>query len=1174
MNKAETHSRSFGDRLKYLRTLKGMTQAELAVRAGLSVKHVGRIERGKASPSFSLIQDFALALDTPPLNFFLHFEHVPTHQESSGLSPKDEPRMPSGNRMCAPIRLATWFLGGPNLKPFWSDSLYVLLGDAPFSIRPTAKRFLKHVRPSQQDAAARFLEKALQGEADSGILVDIVTKHDRENKLMLNPDIFRTSPEAPSTTQLIIQDVTYCMALNHALTLRQDELETYVAKKNKDISEVAHKFKLEAEQRKQAEKGLRIFEQMVDSSHDAQAFVDADGVIVAVNRQYEALMGVSADEVEGRQWTEFLIDYWGREDFERVMRPRVEKALTGEEQCSFHEWRTYRDGSRKYVHVIYTPCRRNGDVAGVVVTIHDLSSFMEIHERLEQRERLHRQVLETANEGIVMVDAEQRITFANKNIETLFGYTSEEVLDTFALAYVHPEDLDIAHAQSTKNRAGNAVRYLIRLIHKNGRAIWTFHSASPLIDSKTKFNGTLIMMMDVTELKLANESLQKRDELLELGAEATVSLLREADQEQVISDILARLGRITDSDRVYIFRNQEEAGTGRMRTKQIFEWIKPGISPQIDNPELQNASYDEVFPRWLREMKTGRCIKGLVRSFPEMERALLESQEIQSLLAVPIRVDGFFWGFLGFDAVRRPRTWVPAEENALRIIATAIGAAIMRNASEATIASQYSLLEGLFENIPLGIVVWDRAGNLLKSNNGFHEMTGYPPGSIRTLEDWFHLAYPDEKRRKEALEYWKQSPLEAAKTIRDYPVTCANGVAKHVEFRVNRLADGCSIITMTDVTQRKLAEQVLREGHKEFKTLAEKCPISIIRFDHQGRITFVNDWHMKVFAQEKLGKSFYIGKLIHELPGLVKAGVGEEVARILRGESIELKEVLFPEFMGGHSGWASIRGEPIITEGKVAGGVLIREDVTQRKQTEQALEENREELKTLLADKDKFLSIIAHDLRSPMSGLLGLARMVVEEDGGLSPKELWKIAKIMGKTVGDLFALLENLLDWSRMQRGLTAFEPVPCVVREVIANNMGLLRPAAIQKQVAMNNMVASELVVFADRAMLNTVIRNLLSNALKFTVRGGKVDVVAEEMNQESTVVVQDSGVGMDQETLNNIFALARKTSSPGTEGETGSGLGLILCKEFVERHGGRIWAKSAPGLGSIFFFTLPRS
>ncbi|SMP43599.1 PAS domain S-box-containing protein [Desulfonatronum zhilinae] len=1119
MTKGGSVAQSFGSRLKYLRVLKGMTQAELAARVGLSVTHVGRVERGEALPSFSLIQDLALALETPPLNFFLLFDRTPPTSNAIIPSPTNESRMPSGKQFCFMARLATWVMGGPNLKPFWSESLYILLGYAPFSVKPTIKRFLRHVHPSQQEATAGYLEMATQRRADSGMLVDIVTRQDQERKLMLNPDTFRPSPDDPTATQLIIQDVTDCVVLNQAVGLRQEELEAYVVRKNQDLAEVAEKYKQEAEQRRQAEKGLRIFEQMVDSSHDAQAFVDADGVIVAVNRAHEKLSGMSAADIEGRQWAEFLIDYWGQEFFDQTLKSRIEKALQLGQPAFFQEWRTYRNGKRKYVHVIYTPCHKNGDVAGVVVTIHDLTYFMEIHERLEERERLHRQILETANEGIVMVDEEQRITFVNQKIEALFGYTPEEVVDTFALAYFHPEDLDRAATQAAKNREGNHVRHLLRLIHKDGRAIWTLHSATPLLDSKKNFRGSLIMIMDVTELK-----------------------------------------------------NTEAA----------------------------------------------------------LERKTLE-------------------------------------------------------------------LESLLENLPLGVVAWDGAGNLLKSNNEFHEMTGYPPGRIRTLEDWFPLAYPDEKQRKEVIENWKQTTREAAEAIREYPVTCANGMVKHVEFRGNFFANNCSFITMADVTQRKLAEQArldseerfrllfqnapmpyqsldekgnfldinqafldvlgysreeligknfsdilppgwkdhfkenfpkfkavgeilgvefemikqdgstilvffngkiqkdgqgrfqrthcifqdvseqrrteqaLRESREEFKTLAEKCPISIMRFDHQGRVTFVNDWHMNVFAQGKLEKSFFLGKLIHELPGLVKAGVAGEAAKILKGECIELGEVFFPEFSGGGCGWASIRGVPLIHEGKVAGGILIREDISQRKLAEQALEKSREELKALLADKDKFFSIIAHDLRSPLSGLLGLAEMMGRDDGGLSPKELRNIAKIMGKTVGDLFALLENLLDWSRMQRGLTAFEPVPCVLREVIAANIGLLRPWAIQKEVVLSNTVASKLVVSADQAMLNTVIRNLLSNALKFTERGGTVNIRAVEANADVTVAVQDSGVGMDRETMEGIFSMTRKTRNRGTEGESGSGLGLLLCKEFVERHGGRIWAESAPGLGSTFFFTL---
>jgi PAS domain S-box-containing protein len=389
MTRGGNFAQSFGSRLKYLRVLKEMTQAELADRAGLSVTHVGRIERGEASPSFSLIQDLAQALETPPLNFFLLVDlppptssaTIPSPTNASGMSSG----MPSGRQFCFMARLASWVMGGPTLKPFWSESLYALLGYAPFSVKPTIKRFLRHVHPSQQKAAADYLKMAAHGRADSGMLVDIVTRHNQERKLMLNPDTIRPSPDDPMAAQLIIQDVTDCAALNQAVTLRQEELEAYVVRKNQDLAKVAEKYRLEAEQRRQAEQGLRIFEQMVDSSHDAQAFINADGVIVAVNRANEKLTGMSAADVEGRQWAEFLIDYWGQEFFDQTLKSRIEKALRFVEQGSFQEWLTYRTGKRKYVQVNYTPCHKNGDVAGVVVTIHDLTYFMEIHERCHRQ---------------------------------------------------------------------------------------------------------------------------------------------------------------------------------------------------------------------------------------------------------------------------------------------------------------------------------------------------------------------------------------------------------------------------------------------------------------------------------------------------------------------------------------------------------------------------------------------------------------------------------------------------------------------------------------------------------------------------------------------------------------------------------------------------------------------
>jgi PAS domain S-box-containing protein len=258
--------------------------------------------------------------------------------------------------------------------------------------------------------------------------------------------------------------------------------------------------------------------------------------------------------------------------------------------------------------------------------------------------------------------------------------------------------------------------------------------------------------------------------------------------------------------------------------------------------------------------------------------------------------------------------------------------------------------------------------------------------------------------------------------------------------------------------------------------------------------------------------------------------------------------------------------------GRFLGRRGSNRDITMRKQAEQEIIRTNEELRKVVAEKDAFFSIIAHDLKSPLSGLLGMTGLLVEDIEGLSLKELRQLASEMGQSVQNLFNLLENLLEWSQMQRGLTTFEPGPCLLHQLVERNVDLIQAVADQKGIVLRNAVPEEITVFADSRMLNTVLRNLLSNAVKFSNPGGAVVVSATQDENMVTVEVRDSGIGMDQKTVSGLFALDKKKSVRGTAGERGTGLGLILSKEFVEKHGGRIWAESEPGEGSTFFFALP--
>ncbi len=249
----------------------------------------------------------------------------------------------------------------------------------------------------------------------------------------------------------------------------------------------------------------------------------------------------------------------------------------------------------------------------------------------------------------------------------------------------------------------------------------------------------------------------------------------------------------------------------------------------------------------------------------------------------------------------------------------------------------------------------------------------------------------------------------------------------------------------------------------------------------------------------------------------------------------------------------------------------VNAHLTIRKQ-QQHIRKQNEQLKELNATKDKFFSLIAHDLRNPLVGFLSFAHIIEHlEDMGKDQSQ--ELTRQFRESAENLFALLENLLAWSRIQRGILEYLPQQINIGAIAARNVKLLTLNAEQKQITLSNSSQAEIPVYADFNMLDTVIRNLLSNALKFTKRGGTVTISATYDENAVMVSVSDTGMGIAEEKLPNLFRIDAKTQREGTDDEKGTGLGLILCKEFVERQGGSIWVESKVGKGSCFTVSLPR-
>ncbi|GAB1405601.1 hypothetical protein MASR1M74_27820 [Lentimicrobium sp.] len=229
------------------------------------------------------------------------------------------------------------------------------------------------------------------------------------------------------------------------------------------------------------------------------------------------------------------------------------------------------------------------------------------------------------------------------------------------------------------------------------------------------------------------------------------------------------------------------------------------------------------------------------------------------------------------------------------------------------------------------------------------------------------------------------------------------------------------------------------------------------------------------------------------------------------------------------------------------------------------------ELKQLIETKDRFLSIIAHDLKNPFTSLLGFVDLAYTEFDDISDAEKRSYLGIIRQSSQHIYALLENLLTWSRAQSGRIEFKPIPVDLAEIVESSIDVVRSSAENKQIALYTDIPEKITVVADKNMLFTVLRNLLSNAIKFTGNGGSVTVSCRGRNKKAYISVTDTGVGMNADELSRLFRLDGNLKNTGTDSETGTGLGLILCQEFMSIHKSVITAESTPGKGSTFTFAL---
>lgn len=309
--------------------------------------------------------------------------------------------------------------------------------------------------------------------------------------------------------------------------------------------------------------------------------------------------------------------------------------------------------------------------------------------------------------------------------------------------------------------------------------------------------------------------------------------------------------------------------------------------------------------------------------------------------------------------------------------------------------------------------------------------------------------------------------------------------------------------------------------------------------------------------------------------------IGKNASEIFRKYNVlikifgEVKENKYeiPITVNGNNIWLDIRTIPLYDAYKdVIGILIVMRDITDNKLAENKIKESEKNLKEIVATKDKFFSIIAHDLRSPFAALLGLSEIFKEDIESLTDYQKKDFADMLYRSAKSTYKLIENLLEWTRLQTGKFKINYEKFDLYDVTSEICGALIVNALNKRVKIHNKVEKGTLILSDVNMLKLLFNNLITNAIKFSYKGGKVDITSEKTERGTIVSVRDYGTGIKEEDIGKLFRTDISFSLKGTEKEEGTGLGLVLCKEIIEKTGGKIWVESEEGKGSCFKFLIP--
>ena len=483
--------------------------------------------------------------------------------------------------------------------------------------------------------------------------------------------------------------------------------------------------------------------------------------------------------------------------------------------------------------------------------------------------------------------------------------------------------------------------------------------------------------------------------------------------------------------------------------------------------------------------------------------------------------------------------------------------------AEARLINSKKQLQAVFDASPDGLVISNSSGAILNASDAAVHLWNYSDFSEVAGRNIIDFVHPEE--RNKTLFFLDELKKGIEYSLVEYRMIRSDGSEFYCEVSGRKIIETENInelflFAIRDITQRKLAEQALRESEERFRTLFDTAAagIYIVR---DGRFVEVNPAITTITGYSRCELlNMELKQMLH--PENYKDLISMSFKR-QKGETAPFAFEAKIIARNGSEKWVAVNSGRIIFEGQPSniGSAFY---ITERKNLEKQLISN-------LDIRDKFFSVIAHDLKGPVGSMDSFLDILIKTDWDVGMMK--EYLQMLKKTSSKVYELLLDLLSWAQTQRGEIRFQPQMNNLFHLVQQNIEVQSTNLFNKRIEVRNNVHPDFNFTFDQELLNTVIRNLLSNAIKYSQSGGEI-IISSELNRNEVVIsIADKGVGMTEEQTNMIFDnRLRVKSKPGTEGETGTGLGLLLCKEFVAKHNGRITIQSKPGSGSTFRVILP--